>query len=82
MVFSTGEPFCNPSCEVDNGGCGDDECIEGHEECVGPDEPCFRFVICFPHPPIPGMAELKITIIYCAMLVHLTIASTSMCIQS
>ena len=59
VVSSTGEPFCNPTCQVDNGGCGEDECIEGLSSCVNPDEPCFKSVICSVSlpPPNPGIVH-------------------------
>ena len=57
----TGQPFCNPTCEVDNGGCGDDECSE-QRTCSDPDQLCYTVVICTEkNPPTlpPGMAQVK-----------------------
>ena len=62
-VLETGQPFCNPTCQVDNGGCGDGVCLEGLPFCENPYEPCFSHVNCITLPPTPGTAKLKVTFI-------------------
>ena len=43
----TGEPFCEPSCDLDNGGCADDEtCSLEEVTCVR--APCPPVVKCTP----------------------------------
>ena len=38
----TGVPFCDASCLVDNGGCGEKElCLPGPSYCDGADMPCY-----------------------------------------
>ena len=47
FVPSTGEPFCNPTCDVDNGGCDEDEmCKLAPASCVSPDVPCKNAIQC------------------------------------
>ena len=49
MVFQlTGEAFCNPSCNIDNGGCDDDQlCVLTLPVCANPPlQPCVGFVTC------------------------------------
>ena len=60
VVPSTEEPFCNITCEVANGRCGDDLCLE-LVACIDPDQPYFNAVICsIREPPtVPGMTEVK-----------------------
>ena len=42
----SGEVFCNPTCDVDNGGCGANEiCQEGTASCE-PLTPCLRTIVC------------------------------------
>ncbi len=44
----TEEAFCDPSCELDNGGCGEEEeCRLAPPVCI-PDRPCPFFVNCLP----------------------------------
>lgn len=60
MVVATKEPFCNPTCRVDNGGCADDEiCVEGAVSCSNPDVPCKNTIMCTPveTPTMPGEVE-------------------------
>ena len=44
----TGEAYCDPSCDVDNGGCDDDQlCIVVKPPCAFPfEQPCTSVVIC------------------------------------
>lgn len=63
-VFSyTGEAFCDPSCSVDNGGCGDDQlCILALPACAFPPvQPCIGFVVCVDI----GMGNVKRIIVHC-----------------
>ena len=41
----TGEKYCDPSCDIDNGGCDDDKiCFLGLPRCF--EEPCIGEVVC------------------------------------
>ena len=44
----TGEEYCEPSCDIDNGGCDDDKiCKIGLPSCVYPrEQPCVGEVAC------------------------------------
>ena len=44
----TGEAFCDPSCNIDNGGCDDDQdCVLALPVCANPPvQPCVGFVTC------------------------------------
>ena len=56
MNSATLEPFCNPSCSVDNGGCADDQiCTEFSQDydCIDPYEICIKEVVCGARDPIP-----------------------------
>ena len=44
----TGEAFCDPSCDIDNGGCDEDQrCILALPVCANPPvQPCVGLVTC------------------------------------
>lgn len=43
----TGEEYCDPSCDIDNGGCDNDKfCTLGEPFCFNPMKPCMQEVIC------------------------------------
>ena len=61
VVPSTGQPYCYPTCQVDNGGCRG-TCREAQPFCIATDEPCQNFLSCVPPGIIHGMAELILQI--------------------
>ena len=63
MVPSTGQPYCYPTCQVDNGGCRG-RCHESQPFCNATDEPCQNLIGCVGPGIFVGMAELKCTLTF------------------
>ena len=70
VVPSTGQPYCYPTCEVDNGGCHG-TCQDLQPFCNATDEPCQNMIGCVGPSLFIGMEELKCTLIFIYVHIHI-----------